>query len=386
MQVTSARAVSAAPAGISDVIVTNNNHKMRYLVRQIVLKGYEMNARDISFASFNLLNLHLPGEAIYGDTDGWAQEVFDKKVDYTARALTRLDADVIGFQELWAKEALQRAMDQSAIADTHTLLVPNDHNNDKIICAAAVRKEMLVDSPEWIDTFPKDFVLQSTGDDPQQPDISVSLDGFSRPVMHLQVQPDPRTPVIHVFICHFKSRRPAQIWRERSWYKQDIHGPHVNALGYAISTVRRTAEAAALRMIVTNLTKDTDTPVVLIGDMNDGKESNTLNVLSEQPTYLSPLSTGGGDNALYTAQTMQEYRSTRDVYYTHVFKGQRESLDHILFSQEFYDNSKKRLWAFDEMLVQNDHLNYDDHKESGTNDHGIVRVGFRWKPEPGRTT
>lgn len=342
-----------------------------------------MAARDISFASFNLLNLHLPGQRIYRDTDGWDQDVFDRKVDYTAATLTRIAADVIGVQELWAGEALQAAMDKSSIADTHRLLVPADHANDKIICAAAVRSDILVGDPEWIDAFPEECVLHSTGDDPQQPEISVSLSGFSRPVMHLQVQPDPRTPVIHVFVCHLKSRRPAEVWRERAWYDKDVHGPHATALGYAISTVRRTAEAAALRVIVTKLVKGTDTPVVIIGDMNDGKESNTLNVLSEQPTYLSPLSSGGGDNALYAAQTMQEYRSTRDVYYTHVYKGQRESLDHILFSQEFYDNSKKRLWAFDEMLVQNDHLNYDDHKVSGTNDHGIVRVGFRWKPAAG---
>jgi len=333
-----------------------------------------MGARDISFASFNLLNLHLPGEAIYGDTDGWDRPVYDKKLGFTAEALTRLGADVIGFQELWAPEAAQAAMDQSALADTHELLVPKDHRNNKIICAAAVRKDMLVGEPEWIEDFPDEFALQSTGDDPQQPDIAVSLSGFSRPVMHLQVQPDPRTPVIHVFVCHFKSRRPTQIWRERSWYEKEVHGPHAGALGYAISTVRRTA------------TKKTDTPVVVLGDMNDGKDSNTLNILSEQPTYLTPLSSGGGDNALYTAQTMQEYRSTRDVYYTHVYKGQRDSLDHVMFSQEFYDNSKKRLWAFEEMLVQNDHLNYSDHKTSGTNDHGIIRVGFKWKPEPRLTS
>lgn len=342
-----------------------------------------MGARDISFATFNLLNLHLPGKAIYGDKDGWDDKIFKKKVDYTARALTRIDADVVGFQELWAKDALQSAIDKSNLSASHTLLVPEGHKDNKIICAAAVRKDILVDEPEWIENFPEEYVLRSSGDDPQQPDISVALDGFSRPVMHFKVQPDSRTPVIHVFVCHFKSRRPAQIWRERDWYEKDVHGPHVNGLGYAISTIRRTAEAAALRVIMTNLLKETDTPVVLLGDMNDGKDSNTLNVLSEQPTYLSPLSVGGSDNALYTAQTMQEYRSTRDVYYTHVFKGQRDSLDHIMFSQEFYDNSKKRLWAFDEMLVQNDHLNYYDHKESGTNDHGIVRVGFKWKPESG---
>lgn len=345
-----------------------------------------MGARDISFASFNLLNLQLPGRAVYGDTDGWAQDIYDRKVDFTARALTRLNADVIGFQELWAGDALQPAIDASAIAATHTLLVPADHTNNRIICAAAVRTDMLVGTPDWIRDFPAECVLRSTGDDPQQPDIAVMLSGFSRPVMHLQVQPDPRTPVIHVFVCHFKSRRPAEIWRERGWYDKTVHGPHAAALGYAISTVRRTAEAAALRVIITKLTKGADTPVVVLGDLNDGKDSNTQNILSEQPRYLSPLSAGGGDNALYTAQTMQEYRSTRDVYYTHVFQGERESLDHIMFSQEFYDNAKRRLWAFDEMLVQNDHLNYDDHKQSGTNDHGIIRVGFKWKPAPGATS
>lgn len=339
-----------------------------------------MAKRDISFASFNLLNLHVPGEPIYGDRDGWDSDIFDKKIAFTARLLDRLGADVIGLQELWAAPALATAMEAAGLTDSHTALVPPDHENDKIVCAAVVRNDILVGEPEWITDFPPECVLKSSGDDPQQEAIAISLSSFSRPVLRFQVHPDPRTPVVEVFVCHFKSRRPAQIWYERDWYDRDVHGPHATALGYALSTIRRTAEAAALRVIVTGLTKKTDTPVVVIGDMNDGKDSNTLNILSEQPTYLSPLSSGGGDNALYTAQTIQEYRSVRDVYYTHVYKGQRESLDHILFSQEFYDNSKRRLWAFDEMIVQNDHLNFDDHKETGTNDHGIIRVGFKWKP------
>ncbi|MEP1200429.1 endonuclease/exonuclease/phosphatase family protein [Tateyamaria sp.] len=341
-----------------------------------------MGARDISFASFNLLNLQLPGAAIYGDTDGWDFDIFARKINFTRDVLLRQDADVIGLQELWAADALDQALVAGGLEGEYTALIPPGHNGKSIVCAALVRNGMLVDEPEWIRDFPDEYVLKSGGDDPQQDFIEVNLSTFSRPVLHFKVQPDPRTPVIHVFVCHFKSRRPTQFWRE-SWYEKDVHGPHLSALGYAISTVRRTAEAAALRVLVTNLAKKTDTPVVVIGDMNDGKDSNTLNILSEQPTYLSPLSTGGGDNSLYTAQTMQEYRSVRDVYYTHVFKGNRESLDHIMFSQEFYDNSKRRIWAFDEMVVENDHLNYHDHKESGTNDHGVIRVGFKWKPADG---
>ena len=56
-----------------------------------------------------------------------------------------------------------------------------------------------------------------------------------------------------------------------------------------------------------------------------------------------------------------------------------KSLDHILVSEEFYDNSRDRLWMFDGMTVDNDHLNFDDHKESGT-DHGVICATFKHKP------
>ena len=126
--------------------------------------------------------------------------------------------------------------------------------------------------------------------------------------------------------------------------------------------------------------KGSDTPVIVLGDLNDGQHSNTLNVLSEQPRYLLGDARGGGDTALYTAQTLQEYRDTPDVYYTHVHQGMRESLDHILVSQEFYDHSRKRRWLFDGLSINNDHLNADDHKADGTNDHGVIRAVFKFSP------
>lgn len=342
-----------------------------------------MAARDVSFASLNLLNLQLPGRKVYADPDGWDRVVYDRKIAWSSQILRRLAADFVGFQELWSVAALDAVLEGAGLKATHTALAPPDHSGDGIVCAGAVRSDMLVEPPEWITDFPPETVLKSTGDDPQQESIEVNLRSFSRPVLHAQIRPDPRTPVIHVFVCHLKSRRPAEVWRERDWYDRDVHGPHAAALGYAISTVRRTAEAAALRILITRIAKGTHAPVVVIGDMNDGDGSNTLNILTEQPQYLSPLSQGGGDNALYAAQTLQEYRSSRDVYYTHIFKKRRESLDHILFSEQFYDHSTDRLWAFDEMTVENDHLNYDDHKVSGTADHGVIRAAFRWAPAPG---
>ena len=139
----------------------------------------------------------------------------------------------------------------------------------------------------------------------------------------------------------------------------------------------------ALRVLLTEATKGTVTPVIVLGDLNDGQLSNTLNILTEQPRYLVGDSRGGGDIALYSGQTLQEYRDTRDVYYTHVHNDMRESLDHVLVSEQFYDNSHRRLWLFDGLVIYNDHLNDTtsaDHKRKGTGDHGLVKVRFRWRP------
>ena len=337
--------------------------------------------RNLSFATSNLFNINEPGLAIYSDTDGWSQDQYDKKVEWTADAIKVLDADVWAFQELWHKKSLTEVFKKAGLNTKYKLIAPTTHRGQRIICAGAVRKDLLVGEPEWIDEFPEKFILQSGGDDAQTSDISVSLTKFSRPVLHFRVKPRPGK-AISVYVAHFKSKGPTRIFRER-WYRNDneFYKKHAEGLGAAISTIRRTAEASALRMILTEAMKGNEQPVVVMGDLNDGQGSNTLNIVTGQPNYLlSGLRTGGSDVDLYSAGTLQEYRSRRDVYYTHVFQNNRESLDHILVSQEFYDNSRKRVWAFDGMEILNDHLNAHDHKESGSSDHGFVKASFKYKP------
>jgi endonuclease/exonuclease/phosphatase family metal-dependent hydrolase len=339
-----------------------------------------MSRTKLSFATCNLYNLNEPGLRIYTDTNGWSQDEYDKKISWMTSLITNLETDVWAFQELWHTESLQRVFAGADLGSEYTLLAPLDHSGQKIICAAAVKSNILVGEPEWIDAFPDILELRSGGDDDQASDISVEIDSFSRPVLHFQIKPRQNGKKIHVYICHFKSKRPTDIYRE-SWYSAQTHSKHREAIGGAISTIRRTAEAAALRLILTEQMKGTNTPVVVIGDLNDSQQSNTLNIITGQPNYLlSGLSKGGSDVDLYSVGTLQEYRSQRDVYYTHVYNKTRESLDHILVSQEFYDNSRNRIWAFRGMEIINDHLNSDDHKEDGSTDHGIVRAEFEYRP------
>jgi endonuclease/exonuclease/phosphatase family metal-dependent hydrolase len=340
-----------------------------------------MNRRTLSVASFNLYNLNKPGVPLNGGAPGWTDAEYERKLDWTARNLSFLKSDVFAFQELWHADALGDALTRAQLSADYDVLVPPQTDGKRIVCAAIVAKGLLTGTPEWIEDFPPKFKLASRGDDPQTPQVDVRITGFSRPVLHFTVKPRDDDDEIHVYVCHFKSKRPTEVFRE-AWFNADkaFYSKHSNALGAALSTIRRSAEAAALRMLLTEQIKGNTTPVIVLGDINDGQHSNTANILTGQPQYLVGDSIGGSDTALYTAQTLQEFRDTRDVYYTHVFQRMRESLDHILVSEQFYDHSRRRRWLFDGMTINNDHLDFDNHKADGTNDHGIIRAVFKHRP------
>ncbi len=340
-----------------------------------------MKLKQLSIASFNLFNLNEPGLPIYTDKDGWSQVEYERKIAWAAMQLQILESDVWGFQESWNVASLASILNAAGQSAEYDLLARPTSNGTRIDCAAIVRRGLLRGTPEWISDFPEGFVLQAQGDDPQTPHISVNITGFSRPVLHFAIQPRDPGPEVHVYVCHFKSKGPTEVFRE-PWYRTDRtrYAKHAAGIGAALSTIRRTAEATAVRYLLSEQMKANDTPVIVLGDINDGQHSNTANILTEQPRYLVGESKGGGDTALYTAQTLQEYRDTRDVYYTHIHQDIRESLDHILVSQEFYDNSKKRIWMFDGLTINNDHLNFGNHKADGTTDHGLIRATFKYKP------
>ncbi len=336
---------------------------------------------QLSFATFNLLNLNLPLRPIYNDADGWDQQTYDKKMEWSAAILKRTKAKVWGFQELWHADALKELFERAGLTNAYDLLLPPGHSGNSIVCAAAVEKGLLDTDPVWLTDFPDKMQLQSSGDDSQTPDIKVSISKFSRPTLKFKIKPRANGKAISVYVAHLKSKGPTKVYRE-GWYRNepDYYKKHQSSLGYTISTIRRSAEAAALRMFIVDELKNTDIPVVVLGDLNDSQLSNTLNILTGQPTYLVSGIKGGTDDGLYTVATLQEYRSLRDVYYTHIFKNIKESLDHILVSQEFYDASKKRLWTYKGMEIINDHLNNKDHKVSGTTDHGVVKANFEYRP------
>ncbi|WDE04787.1 endonuclease/exonuclease/phosphatase family protein [Thalassomonas viridans] len=359
------------------------------------------NMRDMSFATFNLLNLQIPGGLTYSNKapypdDAVGRQAYGDKIDWIARQVRRLDADVIAFQELWSVQALQEVFMQAELENDYDLIARSAPGKGKPQVALAVRKDrhgdsIVVGEGEWIEAFPENFsfdkLRESSG---AEEEITVTVNNFSRPVLHVKIQPQgrsPKPPEISIYVAHLKSKGPARISFAAPQPKVLRH--HAKIATSAVSHIRRIMEAAAIRAMLDGVMKAEDedeiSPVVVLGDLNDDTQSVTNELLSDQPSYRVAEKSRAGrtsDKGLYAADRLQQYRSSRHVYYTHIYKHKLESLDHILVSEEFYDHSIKRFWSFRELEVYNDHLNRESFEEEGASDHGLVRAHFDWNPMP----
>jgi endonuclease/exonuclease/phosphatase family metal-dependent hydrolase len=366
------------------------------------------NMRDITFATFNLHNLQLPGDPMYPQSRPYSEEAFAQKSDWAAEMLHRLDADVIAFQEVWSRTALEAVFERAGLSATHGLAFITEGAWDGVAVACAVRAPWeirgvvrhkafpdamrLVKRPQ---TMAQILAAPPVADGEVNPDadpvfvpshedeaVRVAIDEFARSVLQVTVgharARRPSVPPIEVFCTHLKSKLATPL--DDPEYRDPAIRPHRAALGTALSTIRRVAEAAALRIILDRAMTGNDAPVVALGDFNDGQFSDVMAILSGQPSFrVIATSTAArrSDRGLYTGVQLQQLRSLADVYYTHEYRDVRAVIDHVLVSEQFYDWSERRLWAFREMRFYNDHVPAADRNRS---DHGQVRCAFDWEP------
>ena len=69
--------------------------------------------QEIRFATFNVCNLAPPGARLYDNLDPSTPEEYEAKIAWTARQIDLLDADVIGFQEVFSQAALAEALSRT---------------------------------------------------------------------------------------------------------------------------------------------------------------------------------------------------------------------------------------------------------------------------------
>lgn len=326
--------------------------------------------------TFNVYNLLLPGIDLYRGSTAFDDDEFNDKTDWIGRQLDDMEVDVVGFQEVFHRDALRAALMKSQrFSDVEpVVLATNEDENPARTPAVALASKFPVLESQSITDIPVDARLSMPHEDGL---VDVPVTKFSRPVLKAKVQVTP-TLVVTVFVAHLKSKRATYLEGERS--SEPIH----RTLGSARSLIQRAAEAAGLRSLVTSEVRGNRKPVIVLGDVNDGTTSVTTQMIAgEQPFYRLSRDRKAPywDVLLYTAQQIQARASTRDTYFTHIFNGSFEALDHVMVSEEFYRPNRQRVGQVEYVRVLNDHLldevqSFDDVPWTRS-DHGQVVVKIR---------
>lgn len=315
--------------------------------------------QEIRFATFNVYNLAPAGARLYDNLEPATPDQVEAKIDWTARQIDMLDADIIGFQEVFSQATLAEVLSRTRrYREALHIGFDPDPGADKLTPSVALVSRLpLAAAPEPIPYFPPGIAMPPGNRDPER---------FTRAPLHAAIELAPGL-VTDVLVVHLKSRRPD--------YRTGDSGddPQLFALASLRSLIRRGTEAAALRVILSRLGRERHRPRVVLGDFNDVADAVTTGIV---------LGIGGpaGDR-LYDACSLQRRQDRlRHVGFSNLHEGQYTTIDHILVSGEFNAGLPGALGEIVDVVYLNDHLDLGLPEAS---DHGQVLARLRLSGQHG---
>ena len=309
--------------------------------------------QEIRFATFNVYNLAPPGQQLYDNLLPSTPEEVEAKLNWTARQIDLLDADVIGFQEIFSQAALREALarthkDRNAV---HVGFDP-DPAAERLTPSVALVSRLPLAAPGVAHaSFPAGVAM---------PDGSRDAERFSRAVIHAAVVVAPDCTV-DVVVVHLKSKRPDYRNGDNS------EDPLLFGMACLRSLVRRGTEAVALRVLLTSMAKENQRPQVVLGDFNDVADAVTTSIVLGGGSAMS--------GRLFDACQLQTHQDhLRHVGFSMLNDGYYTTIDHILVSEEFNAALPNAIGEVVDVVYLNDHLVLALPEAS---DHGQVMARIR---------
>lgn len=318
----------------------------------------------LSAATFNMLNLALPGRAFYANQLPYSHSEYERKIEWIGQQLVRLNADIIACQEVWDETALRATVASSRLR-YQTIMAPGAETGATGTPRNGLITRLQLESLETLYEFPSGMSVPvpELGDHGR----------FERPILNARLR-NKQGQLLHVLVAHLKSKRPKFLQDEAGNPLEDRDDPRISVRASLRSLVMRAAEAAALRSLVVDLLKDTHEPLILMGDLNDGPHAVTTQMVAA--TAEVAYNREARDTALFNAYEIQTGATLlRDVAYSHIYQGYAEVLDQIFVSEEFMPDSRFSLGDVRRVDYFNDHLN--EGRDRIRSDHGFVRALLR---------
>lgn len=309
--------------------------------------------QEIRFATFNVFNLAPPGAKLYDNLLPSTPEEYEAKLDWTARQIDLLDADVIGFQEIFSQAALRAALARTRrYRDAVHVGFDPDPGAERLTPSVALVSRLPLAAPGVAhQQFPQGVAM---------PEGSRDGERFSRAVIHAAVAASPDC-VIDVVVIHLKSKRPD--------YRNGDSGedPQLYALACLRSLLRRGTEAVALRVLLSQLAKENRRPRVVLGDFNDTADAVTTTIVMGNGNVL-------GERLFDAYQLQQRQDHLRHVGFSIMHDSHYTTIDHILVSEEFNAALPNAIGEVVDVVYLNDHLVLELPEAS---DHGQVLARIR---------
>ncbi|HAV37665.1 MAG TPA: endonuclease/exonuclease/phosphatase [Massilia sp.] len=308
--------------------------------------------QEIRFATFNVCNLAPPGVKLYDNLLPTTPEEYEAKLNWTARQIDLLDADVIGFQEIFSQATLREVLARTRrYREAFHAGFDPDPAAMRLTPSVALVSRLPLVSPAPLTEFPRGIEL---------PPGSRDAARFTRAPLHAVVQVTPDVAV-DVVVVHLKSRRPD--------YRTGDTGedPALYALACLRSLIRRGTEAAALRVLLTEMGRANRRPRVVLGDFNDVADSVTTSIVLGAGTPM-------GDRLYDASQVQRRVDHARHLGFSSVHEGHYSTIDHILVSEEFNAALPNAIGEVLDVLYLNDHLDLELPEAS---DHGQVLARIR---------
>ncbi len=315
-------------------------------------------------ATGNLLNLAAPGHVYYPNQDPYSDSEATRKAEWLGAQIQRLNADVLGVQEVWDESALRAAVHASGMRYT-TVAAPGSEDGASGTPRVGLVTRLPVLDLESVTAF-------EPADQVPIPELGLQT-RFERPVLRAHLL-SKHGQTLQVLVVHLKSKRPKFLQDDQGNVLEDRDDPGVVARATLRSLTMRAAEACALRRLVVDITHRTREPLVLLGDMNDSPQAVTTQMIAANQSV--DYDKGARDTALFHAWDVQtEAPIRRDVAYSHVYRGWPDLLDQVWVSEEFVATSRRALGDVRRVDVFNDHLH--ESRERWRSDHGFVRALLR---------
>ncbi len=391
---------------------------------------------QFSIASFNVKNLISAGQEYYRFEE-YTPEEHAWKEDWLADQLLKMNSDIVGFQEIFERPALEAVIAQTDARGTASNedVIPDKSKRyhrkkifEKLLYETYGDKGLFF-APNLFDGEPGQrrpglailsrFGFVGTPDVVQElphpltikfPELgggdagSFPLPRLSRPIIKARIPVGDQ--VITVFNCHLKSKLGEFIRPEGADFAPETdltaYDPVGRAIGELRAMLRRTAEAAVLRgLIVDEL--ESGKPVMVLGDLNDSDNAVSSAVITGEKPFKNYSWIRRHDakqkNDRYSdkqnlqiradiervqmvsAEKLFVRKSLRDMVYTSAFGGVYESIDQILLSRHFHPDNSTAIGEMEYFSVFNDHITDGSHPEAPYNklasDHGQIKAHMR---------